>query len=83
MQESVGANYTNVKNAVTTREHIQDIYLDCNKNFRGFGGMCLPKDTKAIAALCKDKNIDVGFFNTLIEENNKYKITVFDGMRLE
>ncbi len=81
--ESVGANYTSVKNAVTTREHIQDIYLDCNKNFRGFGGMCLPKDTRAIAALCKEKNINVDFFKTLLEENNKYKITVFEGMRLK
>ena len=81
--EKVGANYTNVKNAITIREHIQDIYLDCNKNFRGFGGMCLPKDTKAIAALCESNDIDVNFFKTLLEENNKYKITVFKGMRPE
>jgi UDPglucose 6-dehydrogenase len=81
--EKVGANYTNVKNAITTREHIQDIYLDCNKNFRGFGGMCLPKDTKAIAALCRYENVNVDFFATLIEENAKYKTTVFDGMRKE
>ena len=81
--EQTGANYTNVKNAITTREHIQDIYLDCNKNFRGFGGMCLPKDTKAIAALCRDAEINVDFFDILIRENNKYKITVFDGMRLK
>jgi UDPglucose 6-dehydrogenase len=78
-----GANYTRVKNAVTAREHIQDIYLDCNKNFRGFGGMCLPKDTRAIASLCDDAGIDVNFFKTLLDENNKYKITVFKGMRKE
>ena len=45
--------------------------------------MCLPKDTKAIAALCKEKNINVDFFKTLLEENNKYKVTVFEGMRLK
>lgn len=78
-----GANYTKVKNAIAMRDHIQDIYLDCNKNFRGFGGMCLPKDTKALAFLCKEKNIDVGFFDSIIKENNKYKITVFKGMRKE
>jgi len=78
-----GANYTKVKNAIVMRDHIQDIYLDCNKNFRGFGGMCLPKDTKALAHLCKERNIDVDFFDNIIEENSKYKVTVFKGMRKE
>jgi len=79
--KDLGANYTNVKNATTARSHIQDIYLDCNKNFRGFGGMCLPKDTKAIARYCQINNVDVEFFDTLIKENSKYPITVFEGMR--
>jgi UDPglucose 6-dehydrogenase len=79
--KSSGANYTKVKNAIVLREHIQDIYLDCNKNFRGFGGMCLPKDTKALASLCKEKGLNVEFFDNILEENSKYKITVFKGMR--
>jgi len=81
--EATGANYTNVKNAIVMRDHIQDIYLDCNKNFRGFGGMCLPKDTKAIAFLCKNEEIDVEFFDSILKENSKYKVTVFKGMRKE
>jgi len=81
--QSLNADYTKVKNAASLRKHIKDIYLDCNDNFRGFGGMCLPKDTKAIAALCKDLDIDVKFFEMLIEENSKYAVTVFDGMRKE
>jgi len=81
--ESLGANYSNVKNAVTKRDHIQDIYLDCNDNFRGFAGMCLPKDTKAIAALCQTMGLDIDFFHALLRENAKYKITVFEGMRVE
>jgi UDPglucose 6-dehydrogenase len=80
---SVGADYTKVKNAATLRKHIEDIYLDCNNNFRGFGGMCLPKDTKAINALCKRKKIDVEFFQHLLNENSKYEVTVYDGMREE
>lgn len=79
--KAVGVNYTNVKNVMVNREHITDKYLDCNKEFRGFGGMCLPKDTAAIAKLCIDKNIDVDFFMHLLEENNKYEITVYEGMR--
>lgn len=72
-------NYTNVKNAVVKRNHINSNYLECNENFRGFGGMCLPKDTKAMASLMKDTN--VRFFDNLLEENRKYKTTVFKGMR--
>ena len=81
--KSLGANYSNVKDAIVNREHIHDIYLDCNDNFRGFGGMCLPKDTKAIAAFCLKNNLDVGFFNSILEENTKYKTTVYKGMRQE
>jgi UDPglucose 6-dehydrogenase len=79
---SLDVNYTNVKNAAVHREHITDIYLDCNDNFRGFGGVCLPKDTKALDFLAKQNNLDVEFFSTLIKENSKYKTTVFKGMRL-
>jgi len=79
--KKLDVNYSEVKNAVVNIDHITDIYLDCNENFRGFGGACLPKDTKAIVSLCKQMNIDVDFFQMLIDENNKYKVTVFDGMR--
>lgn len=74
-----GVNYTNVKNAMTNRKHIHSHYLECNDNFRGFAGMCLPKDTKALAAL--SKGTDVKFFDRLIEENEKYVKTVPEGMR--
>jgi UDPglucose 6-dehydrogenase len=77
----LGVNYTKVKDAVVNIDHITDLYIDCNENFRGFGGVCLPKDTKAIASLCKQMNIDVDFFQMLIDENKKYKVTVFGGMR--
>lgn len=79
--KKLNVSYSEVKDTIVNREHITDIYLDCNDNFRGFGGMCLPKDTKAIASLCKQMNIDVDFFQMLIEENKKYKTTVYAGMR--
>jgi len=81
--KSLGADYSKVKDAIVNREHIYDIYLDCNDNFRGFGGMCLPKDTKAIAAFCSKNGLDVGFFDSILEENSKYKTTVYEGMRQE
>ena len=72
-------DYTNVKNAIINRKHISGNYLECNDNFRGFGGMCLPKDLSAMASLMKDSPIK--FFENLIQENKKYKTTVFKGMR--
>jgi len=81
--EHMGANYTKIKNAVSNRNHIPGNYLDCNDNFRGFGGVCLPKDTTALAAVCRDEKLNVDFFQMLLDENAKYRTTVYDGMRKE
>lgn len=73
-------NYTNVKNAIVNIKYIPDYYLDVNENsLRGFGGMCLPKDTVALAKFAENTNVE--FFKDLLKENNKYKTTVFPGMR--
>ena len=74
-------DYTNIKNAITNRNHISDLYLDCNTNFRGFGGVCLPKDTKALKFLTENLGASGSLFETLLEDNKKYKTTVFDNMR--
>lgn len=81
--KSLGANYTNIKNAIVNRNHITDIYLDCNDNCRGFGGVCLPKDLKAIDYVCSQNKLEVNFFKNILEENKKYKLTVFERMRKE
>ena len=74
-------NYSDVKDAIVHRRHIFDKYLDCNENLRGFGGVCLPKDTAAIAALCEKLGMDLRLFNTILEDNEKHGATVYDGMR--
>ena len=79
--KSKGVNYKNIKDAISNRTTINDFYLDCDENLRGFGGMCLPKDTKELAFLSKKLNTAVEFFDNLLEENEKYKTTVFKGMR--
>ena len=48
---SLNADYNKVKDAFILRRTTTDMYLDVNKNFRGYGGVCLPKDTAAIASL--------------------------------
>lgn len=82
VSKSVGADYSKIKNAFLKHSKIPDIYLDVNDNFRGYAGTCLPKDVKAIAYLCKDKNLDLSLFSMLDSENEKFKKTVFKGMRL-
>lgn len=69
---SCDVNYDEIKSALSKRSFISDLYLNCNKNLRGFSGSCLPKDTLAMDIYCKENNIDIKFFNTIIEDNNKF-----------
>jgi len=77
----LNVDYNNVKSALVKRSHINDVYLDCNENFRGYAGACLPKDVRAFIHLTKILDIDGGIFEFLDKENKKYKPTVFQGMR--
>ncbi len=77
--KSKNVNYFNVKNAAVNIKHIPDYYLDCNENFRGFAGMCLPKDVSELAVL--EQGTVSRFFTDLLEENEKYKKSVYPGMR--
>jgi UDP-glucose 6-dehydrogenase len=43
--------------------------------------MCLPKDTKALDALVKQLGLDLKLFETIDQDNQKFKRTVFPGMR--
>lgn len=69
-----GADYTAIKESMVQRRHIHDKYLDCNRNLRGFGGACLPKDTRALATLCKDLGVDIEMFDAIMADNAKYSI---------
>ena len=77
----LGVDYSSIKDTCVKRNHIADFYLDCNDQFLGFGGTCLPKDLKAVAHLLHQSDSKVKFFDYIIEENSKHKKTVFNGMR--
>jgi len=80
---AIGADYTKVKDTFIHRGTSKDIYLDVNDNFRGYGGACLPKDTLAMAHFVNEIGLDLKLFETIHNENKKFKTTIFDGMRKE
>ena len=79
--ESVDVDYMNVKECVTDRDHILDVYLSSTEKIKGFSGPCLPKDTKEIAYLAN--KIGITFFQDILKQNSKFKKTVLEGMRDE
>lgn len=81
--KKLGARYSVIKDAVVQRPTLTDLYLDCNEKFRGFAGVCLPKDTAAFAKLASDLDVDAGIFSTIVEDNKLYEATVSEGMRME
>lgn len=77
-------DYSKVKSAFVQRDHVVDIYLDCNEWLRGAAGVCLPKDCKAIANLVDKLQLNhIHFFDDIVRQNIKFLPTIFDGMRLK
>jgi UDPglucose 6-dehydrogenase len=79
--DKLDCDYTTIKNAYIKTGKAIDMYLDVNPGLRGYGGMCLPKDTQAIAALLNQLNLDFDLIKSIHNDNSKLKKTVFNGMR--
>ena len=69
----LGANYMNVYKAITKRDCINPAYLMANKNMRGYGGHCLPKDTSAWNNLIKNLELPYTLIQSVIDDNEKVK----------
>ena len=81
--EELGARYDVVKDAFLFHGVGEGHYLNVNKEFGGFGGTCLPKDTKGLAFLIEELGLDLKLFRTIVDENNKFVVRVPEGMRKE
>ena len=79
--QKLNVDYTVIKAAAVSRDHINDRYLDCNENIRGFGGVCLPKDLQALVYLSRQLGVPGKLLETVLDDNRKYRTTVFSGMR--
>jgi UDPglucose 6-dehydrogenase len=79
--EKLDCDYTTIKNAYVKTGKAIDMYLDVNPSLRGYGGMCLPKDTQAIASLINELGLDLELIKSIHHDNSKFKKTVFNGLR--
>jgi len=79
--DKLDCDYTTVKDAFVKFGRCKDTYLDVNENLKGYGGMCLPKDVKAMTRLLDKLNIDFDTLKSIDKDNSKLKTTVFNGMR--
>ncbi len=74
-------DYSKVKDAYIKTGKALDLYLNVSEDFRGYAGMCLPKDTKSFINLLKDLNLDFKLIESIDSDNSKLKKTVYKGMR--
>ena len=81
--QKLDGDYTRIKDAYVKTGRAGDMYLDVNPELRGYGGMCLPKDTRAIVSLMDRLDIDFQLFKSVDADNRKFKTSIFNGMRSE
>lgn len=79
--KKLDCDYMAVKNAYIKTGKATDMYLDVHSELRGYAGMCLPKDTKALASLSKKLGLPFELLDIITKDNEKVKSTVFNGMR--
>jgi UDPglucose 6-dehydrogenase len=79
--EKNNADYLKIKETFLLRQTASDHYMDCNENMRGYGGMCLPKDVVALKNCLEENDINNELFQAIDNDNKKFKITTFSGMR--
>ena len=81
ISKTFDANYIKVKNIYIKTGKAKDIYLDVNEKLRGYAGVCLPKDTLALMKLIENKKLKFNLIESIHKDNQRFKKTVFKGMR--
>ena len=73
--QSMGSNYDKVRDGFLFHAINDGQYLKVNKQFGGFGGTCLPKDSKALAKLVDDLGLPMDIFKVIVSDNEKFTKT--------
>jgi UDPglucose 6-dehydrogenase len=81
LSEIMGCDYSIIKESFVDTGRADSSYLDVNQNLRGFGGICLPKDTRALAEFLNKNGFEFNLIHSITLDNDLYETTVFNGMR--
>ncbi len=81
--QKLKADYTKVKDAALAQGAFLDLYMDCNENFRGYCGVCLPKDSKALSSLAHQLGVPGKLFDVIVEDNKLWRADIIGDMRRE
>lgn len=69
--QKIGADYDQVKECAQAEPMVGKNHLEIfHKGYRGYGGKCLPKDTRAIIQLANKHGIDLTLLKAAEEYNN-------------
>jgi len=70
--QKLGLNYDRVMEAAAADKRIGKSHLEVwHKGYRGYGGKCLPKDTKALIQFADQIGVDLKLHKTVEEINNQ------------
>lgn len=81
LSDAYFADYSKILSVVSKLTDIREDYLRSNKELRGFGGPCLPKDTAALAYLARIRGLRSNVWEICLRENEKWDTTLIPGMR--
>lgn len=70
------SDYDKILKTYLLRNNSSGNYLQCNENLRGYSGKCLPKDIQSLQSSIEKSKIKINFFQSIINENNKFKKTI-------
>ena len=73
--QTMGSDYDKVRDAFLFHGVGDGHYLKVNKQYGGFGGTCLPKDSKALAKLVDDLGLPMEIFKVIVSDNDKFTKT--------
>ena len=79
--QTMGSDYDKVKDAFLFHGVGDGHYLRVNKEFGGFGGTCLTKDSKALAKLVDDLGLPMEVFRVIVSDNEVFTKTVQEGRK--
>ena len=71
LAQKLGVDYDEVKECMAADKRIGRTHLDIfHKGYRGYGGKCLPKDTRALIQLAESKGVELTLLKMAEDYNN-------------